>query len=380
MKKKILTGFKKLYSASPRIFRAPGRVNLIGEHTDYNEGFVFPMAIDRYTYVGITKREDTIIRVYSNGFNESIEIDLSSAEPKNHWSDYVIGVATILGKQGFSISGADIYIDSNVPLGAGLSSSAAIEVSTAFALAGINNLEIDKLNLAKICQTAENDYVGMKCGIMDQFISVHGKKNKALFLDCRSLNYELVPVDVSKAGIVVCNTMIRHELGATEYNKRRKECELGVAAIKTGFQNVNSLRDATMENLETVKTKIDDIVFRRCRHVISENERTALAISTLKTGNFDLFGRLLNGSHDSLRDDYEVSCKELDIMVEAARSLNYVFGSRVTGGGFGGCTVSLVKHDKTEIFVEEMKKIYKEKTGILPDVYTFLPSEGVEEI
>lgn len=380
MKDKIISEFKKLYSGSPRVFRAPGRVNLIGEHTDYNEGFVFPMAIDRYTYVAISKRDDRKFNIHSAGFKESIEIDLASAEPKKHWSDYVVGVASILEGEGFSVAGADIYIDSNVPLGAGLSSSAAIEVSTAFALQRINNLEIDKLNLAKYCQRAENKFVGMNCGIMDQFISVHGKENNALFLDCRSLNYELVPIDVSKAGIVVCNTMIKHELGASEYNKRRKECETGVSAIKAKYINVNSLRDATKENLEAVKSEIDDIVFKRCKHVITEDERAALSISALKTGNFELFGNLLNGSHDSLRDDYEVSCKELDIMVDSARSLDYVFGARVTGGGFGGCTVNLIKHDKIERFVQEIKNKYEEKTGITPDVYTFLPSNGVMEI
>jgi galactokinase len=380
LKDKVFNEFKKLFSNSPRIFRAPGRVNLIGEHTDYNEGFVFPMAIDRYTYIAISKRDDSKFNIYSNGFNESVELDITTAEPKKHWSDYVVGVASILKKEGFSVAGADIYIDSNVPLGAGLSSSAAIEVSTAFAIQSINDLEIDKLNLAKYCQKTENQFVGMNCGIMDQFVSVHGKKDNALFLDCRSLNYELVPVDVNNAGIVVCNTMIKHELGATEYNKRRKECEYGVSAIKTKYTNVNSLRDATMESLEAVKNEIDDVVFRRCKHVITENERAALSISALKTGNFELFGNLLNGSHDSLRDDYEVSCKELDIMVDSARSLGYVFGCRVTGGGFGGCTINLVRHDKIDRFIEEIKNKYKEKTGILPDVYTFLPSEGVLEI
>jgi len=380
LKDKVLNGFKKLYSSSPRIFRAPGRVNLIGEHTDYNEGFVFPMAIDRYTYVGIAKRDDKKIRVFSNGFNESVEVDLSDAQPKKHWSDYVIGAAVILEKEGYEISGADIYIDSNVPLGSGLSSSAAIEVSTAFALAIINNHQIDKLNLAKYCQKVENKFVGMNCGIMDQFVSVHGKKDNALFIDCRSLNYELVPVDMSKAGIVVCNTMIKHELGASEYNKRRKECESGVAAIKANHPNVNSLRDADMNKLNEVKDKISDVVYRRCRHVISEDERTSLSISALKDGNFDLFGKLLNGSHDSLRDDYEVSCKELDIMVDAARSFDFVFGARVTGGGFGGCTVNLVKHDKVDDFVNGIKEKYKAKIGITPDIFIFNPSQGVEEV
>lgn len=380
MKDKIFNEFRKMYSENPRIFRAPGRVNLIGEHTDYNEGFVFPMAIDRYTYIGISKREDSILNIYSAGFDESISVDLLNPEPKKHWSDYVAGVAVVLQNEGYPVSGANIYIDSNVPLGAGLSSSAAIEVSSALAFTGLNNHEIDKLTIAKICQKAENSYVGMNCGIMDQFVSVHGKKDNALFLDCRSLNYELVPLDISKAGIVICNTMVKHELGSSEYNKRRKECETGVNAIKTKYPNVTALRDAVMGYLEEVKNEIDEVVFRRCKHVISEDERTALSISALKTNNFDLFGKLLNGSHDSLRDDYEVSCKELDIMVDAARSMDFVYGARVTGGGFGGCTVNLVQHDSVEKFSKEIKIKYKEKTGIEPELFSFLPSNGAEEL
>jgi len=380
LKDKIFNEFRKMYSENPRIFRAPGRVNLIGEHTDYNEGFVFPMAIDRYTYIGISKREDTTLNIYSAGFDESISVDLLNPEPKKRWSDYVAGVAVVLQNEGYPVSGANIYIDSNVPLGAGLSSSAAIEVSSALAFTGLNNHEIDKLTIAKICQKAENSYVGMNCGIMDQFVSVHGKKDNALFLDCRSLNYELVPLDISKAGIVICNTMVKHELGSSEYNKRRKECETGVNAIKTKYPNVTALRDAVMGYLEEVKNEIDEVVFRRCKHVISEDERTALSISALKTNNFDLFFFLLNGSHDSLRDDYEVSCKELDIMVDAARSMDFVFGARVTGGGFGGCTVNLVQHDAVEKFSKEIKIKYKEKTGIEPELFSFQPSNGAEEL
>lgn len=380
MKEKLITEFRKLYSTEPRVFRAPGRVNLIGEHTDYNDGFVFPMAIDRYTYVLISNRNDNILNINSDTYKESISINLNDANPKKHWSDYVVGVASILKQNGFQVNGANIYIYSDVPLGAGLSSSAAIEVSTAYAFITINNFEIDNLTLAKYCQKAENDFVGMKCGIMDQFVSIHGKENYALFLDCRSLNYELVPIDSTKSDIVVCNTMVKHELGATEYNKRRKECELGVNALKEKYLNITALRDANMEYLNSVKTKIDEVVYKRCKHVITENERTVLSLSALKRGDYNLFGNLLKGSHYSLRDDYEVSCKELDIMVEIAESLDFVYGARVTGGGFGGCTINLICHGKEEEFTNTIKNKYKEITGITPDVYYFKPSQGVTEI
>lgn len=380
MKEKILFEFKKLYSQQPRIFKAPGRVNLIGEHTDYNEGFVFPMAIDRYTYVAISKRDDRTLNIFSDSYKENITINLEGAKPIKHWSDYVVGVASVFMEMGYQVSGADIFIYSDVPLGAGLSSSAAIEVSTAYALMKTNGLEIDTLNLAKICQKAENDFVGMKCGIMDQFVSIHGKENCALFLDCRSLNYEPVTLDSTKADIIVCNTMVKHELGSTEYNKRRNECEFGVKVIKEKFSEVNSLRDANMAYLNAVKNSIDNVIYKRCKHVITENERTMLSVSALKNKDYRLFGELLKGSHYSLKDDYEVSCTELDEMVRIAESMDFVYGSRLTGGGFGGCTVNLIQHGKQDEFSEIIKREYHNLTGIYPDVYYFKPSGGVCEI
>lgn len=380
MKEKILFEFKKLYSQQPRIFKAPGRVNLIGEHTDYNEGFVFPMAIDRYTYVAISKRDDRTLNIFSDSYKENITINLEGAKPIKHWSDYVVGVASVFIEMGYQVSGADIFIYSDVPLGAGLSSSAAIEVSTAYALMKTNGLEIDTLNLAKICQKAENDFVGMKCGIMDQFVSIHGKENCALFLDCRSLNYEPVTLDSTKADIIVCNTMVKHELGSTEYNKRRNECEFGVKVIKEKFSEVNSLRDANMAYLNAVKNSIDNVIYKRCKHVITENERTMLSVSALKNKDYRLFGELLKGSHYSLKDDYEVSCTELDEMVRIAESMDFVYGSRLTGGGFGGCTVNLIQHGKQDEFSEIIKREYHNLTGIYPDVYYFKPSGGVCEI
>jgi len=286
----------------------------------------------------------------------------------------------VIEKEGYGISGADIYIESDVPLGAGLSSSAAIEVSTAFALFSVNEIKIDKNYIAKLCQKAENEFVGMKCGIMDQFIACFGKKDHALFLDCRSLNYNLVPLNTDVAQIIVCNTMVKHELGASEYNIRRKECEEGIKILKEKFPDIISLRDANMTKLESIEAKMSDKVRMRCRHVISENLRAENSVQALMKGDLVYFGKLLNASHDSLKYDYEVTCEELDMMVEIARNIEGVYGARMTGGGFGGCTINLVKLENISTFINKIKTEYLEHTRTNPDIYSFLPSDGVHEI
>lgn len=380
MKERIANGFKQIYSGEPRIFQAPGRINLIGEHTDYNGGFVFPMAIDRFTYIAIKKRGDRMFNVYSKNFKQSFSLDLDKFVKNNTWSDYVFGVASMIEKEGYGLSGSDIYIESDVPLGAGLSSSAAIEVSTAFALFSVNEIIIDKNYLAKLCQKAENEFVGMKCGIMDQFIACFGKKDHALFLDCRSLNYNLVPLNTDVAQIIVCNTMVKHELGASEYNIRRKECEEGVKILKEKFPDIISLRDANMTKLESIEAKMSDKVRMRCRHVISENLRAENSVKALMAGDLVYFGKLLDASHYSLKYDYEVTCEELDMMVEIARNIDGVYGARMTGGGFGGCTINLVKLENISTFINKIKSEYLKHTSINPDIYSFLPSNGVCEI
>jgi galactokinase len=380
LKEKILNEFNKIFNGTARVFQAPGRVNLIGEHTDYNNGFVFPMAIDRSTSIAIKTREDRKYNLYSKNFDQKFELDLDKSEKRKTWTDYVLGVAWAIESEGFKLSGADIYIESNVPLGAGLSSSAAIEVSTALALLTVNGIEMEKKRIAKICQKAENEFVGMNCGIMDQFIACFGKKDQALLLDCRSLDFELIPISVENARIIVCNTMVKHELGSSEYNKRRKECEEGVNILKNKFPEINSLRDADINKFNDVESEMTETVKKRCRHIITENDRVMQSIEYLKKKDMSNFGLMLNGSHDSLRDDYEVSCKELDIMVNIARNIDGVYGARVTGGGFGGCTVNLVEVDKSENFINEIKKQYYKETNLQPDVYMFVPSEGAKEI
>ncbi len=380
-KKQIVKKFQHHFTGEPRVFRAPGRVNLIGEHTDYNDGFVFPMAIDFYTTVAVRPTNDRKLYVRSQNMDELIAIDLNeNNQRRNHWSDYVAGMAWVIEQEGFHLPGASLYIESDVPVGSGLSSSAALEMSTGLALMSTINTELATIKLALLGQKAENQFVGMNCGIMDQFVSVHGKKDHALFLDCRTLDFQLVPLQADDVRIVICNTMVKHELGTSEYNKRRAECEQGVEIMRNDFTGIKALRDVSLEQFESVQEKLPDVVRKRCRHVISEDERTQRSIRALNDNDLELFGQLMNQSHDSLRDDYEVSCTELDKMVSIARNQKGVLGARMTGGGFGGCTVNLVKADVVEDFVETIARRYENATNLIPDVYISVPSQGAHEI
>ncbi len=313
-------GENELTDKRERIFRAPGRVNLIGEHTDYNDGFVLPTAIDFSTWVSLAPLSDNRLAIFSENFNEQITIHLGDADirPSKHWSDYVIGVAVVLQKAGHSLRGAHLKIRSEVPIGSGLSSSAALEVATACALVANSNLNIDRVELAKICRRAENEFVGARVGIMDQFVSLHGKANKALLLDCRSLDYKLLPIS-TEAHLVVCNTMVKHELASSEYNRRREQCEAGVKHLAQMLPNVSALRDVTLEQLEEYGKDMPGVIYRRCRHVVTENARVLEAGEALVRDDLNRFGQLMYESHRSLKDDYEVSCEELDLMVESRK-------------------------------------------------------------
>lgn len=369
--------FQKLYGTHPRIFRAPGRVNLIGEHTDYNDGFVMPAAIELYTWVAASKRKDRILHVHSGQFAETIglSLDALAGQPRKHWSDFIRGVAAVMQTLGHTLSGANLVIDGQVPLGAGLSSSASLEVSTALALMSVSNLELPPLELVRICQRAEHEYVGTRCGIMDQFIAVFGRAGRALMLDCRSLDYKLlsIPKDVR---LVICNTMVKHELAAGEYNHRRADCETGARNLRQHLPNVLALRDVTLSDLERHGNELPELLYRRCRHVISENQRVLAAADTLQSGNLDRFGQLMYESHRSLRDDYEVSCKELDLLVEVASVCEGVYGARMTGGGFGGCTVNLVRSDAIDHFQSRITEEYEKATRKTPDVYVCSAAPG----
>jgi len=366
---------------APRLFRAPGRVNLIGEHTDYNDGFVMPVAIDFFTQIILFPLDTRALEFYSDNFKEKVVLDFDNL-PKSrsrHWSDYVVGVALMLIREGHELRGARLMISSDVPIGSGLSSSAALEVATAYALATTSDLKIERVELAKLCRRAENEFVGARVGIMDQFVSFFAETDKALLLDCRSLEFEHLPVPPS-AQLVICNTMVKHDLASGAYNERRQQCEEGVKLLRTVLPNVTALRDVTSQQLEEHRKELPEVIYRRCRHVVTENERVLDAASALKQGDVAKFGQLMNQSHQSLRDDYEVSCAELDLMVGLARKVEGVFGARMTGGGFGGCTVNLVRRDKIDEFQNTVAAGYQEATGLTPEVYVCKAVKGAEEL
>jgi galactokinase len=360
------------------VYCAPGRVNLIGEHTDYNEGFVFPAAIDLYTRVTIAPRDDRKLLIHTESFSDDIEIDLddSGANARGHWSDYVHGVALMLERAGHRLKGAALDVRSTVPIGAGLSSSAALEVAAGYALLETSGHGIDRLELAKLCRQAENEFVGMRCGIMDQFIACFGRAGQALMLDCRSLEYRLVPLP-AEVRLVICNTMIRHALAASEYNNRRAECEAGVRHFARFSPDVRALRDVTIDDLESYGRDLPEAILKRCRHVITENVRVEEAAAALERGDLNTFGELMAASHRSLKEDYEVSCAELDTMVELATQVEGVYGARMTGGGFGGCTINLVKADRVAEFSKQVARGYERATGLLPEIYVCSAAYGV---
>jgi galactokinase len=368
--------FRQQYGSDPLLFRAPGRVNLIGEHTDYNEGFVMPAAIDFYTWVAIAKRDDTVVNIRSHAFDGPVSVTLDRVlQPQGKWHDYVVGVIDELLLSGKGLRGADILIHSEVPIGSGLSSSAAIEVASGIALLSANGYAIDRKELALLCQRAENNFVGMRCGIMDQFVSCNGTRDHALMLDCRSLEFALLPLSQASR-LVICNTMVKHELASGEYNRRRQECEEGVRILRGFIPGIAALRDVCLQQLETYQNHFPDAVYRRCRHVVTENDRVQKAASLLRQGDLNSFGKLMAQSHASLRDDYEVSCRELDIMVEIARCQPGVYGSRMTGGGFGGCTVNLVAADSAESFRRAVAEKYHQATGLKPEIYISSAADG----
>jgi len=374
--------FREVYGTSPSgTFRAPGRVNLIGEHTDYNDGFVMPAAIDFYSYAAIGERADQTLSVYSEQFHENVEFSIAhlAGPPRKHWSDYVRGVAAVLRDEGYPLRGANLVIDGQVPIGSGLSSSAAIEVTTALALTSLGGVTIPLLEVARLCQRAENTYTGARCGIMDQFVSCFGKRDHALMLDCRSLEatYLQLPPNVC---LVICNTMVRHELATGEYNERRASCERVVETIAKFRPEVRALRDLTLEDLEHYQNQISSVDFRRCRHVITENDRVKDAKAALESADLARFGELMYLSHDSLDQDYEVTCRELNIMVELAREFEGVYGARMTGGGFGGCTINLVESKVVPEFQATVAREYEKLTGLLPQIVVSAAAAGASEV
>lgn len=369
------------YGTAPRIFRAPGRVNLIGEHTDYNDGFVLPIAIDRATRVAAAPRDDRRVEVTSLALEgPPARFDLDAPYARRDWSDYVQGVAVSLMEEGMPLRGANLLIESDVPIGSGLSSSAALEVSSALAFLGVAGAVLDRRRLAQVCQRAENQFVGMPCGIMDQFIACLAERKHALRLDCRSLAYEQVPLPIDAAHIVVCDTLVKHSLASSAYNERRRECAEGVRRLQAHKPDIRALRDVDPATYEALAHHLPEVVRKRCRHVVYENARVLQAVQSLRAGDLTAFGRHMYASHESLRDDYAVSCSELDFLVDAARRLPGVFGARMTGGGFGGCTVQLVAPDATDAFGTAIRESYRKRFGLDSPVYVLDSAPSAAEL
>ncbi len=367
-----------------RLFASPGRVNLIGEHTDYSGGFVFPAALTFCTTVAARVRDDNKIRMKATDLPEIDEGTTATLENFKDlkWGNYQFGVFTELKKAGYNIVGADMLFHDTTPHGAGLSSSAAIEVSSAIAMAALGGAkDIDSIEMAKLSQLAEHNYVGVKCGIMDQFASAMGKKNHAIFLDCKTLDYQLVPINIDGYKLVLSNTNKKHSLGASKYNERRHECEAGFEILKKELPSATCLGDITPEEYYRVKDAIkDETVERRVRHVVEEDARVKKSIEVLTAGDLVTFGKLMTASHESLRDLYEVSCDELDILAAEALKVDGVLGSRMTGAGFGGCTVSLVKDDAVDTFIDRLGKVYLDKVGYEASFYITEIGDGGREL
>ncbi len=372
-----------------RVFASPGRVNLIGEHTDYNGGYVLPAALDMNSYVAVRPRNDRIIRMMATDLGYIVEVSLDDLEPakKLKWGNYQAGVAHELMQHGYKLTGCDMICHDEVPLGSGLSSSAAIEVVTALALLGAADTkfgtctDIDMVEIALIGQKSENNFVGVSCGIMDQFSSAMGKKDKVIFLDCKDLSYELIPLKMAGHKLVITNTNKKRSLGAVKYNERRSQCDLALAILKKDLPNINFLGEVSLEDFEKYGKNITDpILYKRARHVITEDYRVLLSVEALRKDDLTGFGELMNQSHDSLRDDYEVTGDELDALYEIALTIPGVLGSRMTGAGFGGCTVSLVKEDKIEDFTKVIKEQYKARIGYDCTVYTATIGDGGREL
>ena len=375
----LLTSFKARFGTSASVYRAPGRVNLIGEHTDYNGGLVMPAAIGFSCWVAIAPRDDRNLILYSENYSEAYEADLDELGDRGsgHWADYPLGVAWALRDAGYRLRGANLYIAGDVPQGAGLSSSAAIEVSTGYALLSAANHPLDRTKLALLCQRAENEFVGARVGIMDQFVSCHGRAGHALLIDCRSLEFRSLRLP-PRVSLVICNTLVKHKLQASEYNVRRAECEEAVRKLSEALPGISSLRDVSSEQLAENRSLLSETLFRRCRHVISENKRVRKVAELFGARKTEGLRDVMGASHESLRDDYEVSCRELDAMVEIAGRQQGVYGARMTGGGFGGCTINFVDVEHAEEFQRRVAAEYEAAIGLRPDIYICEASQGAE--
>ncbi|OGT52498.1 MAG: galactokinase [Gammaproteobacteria bacterium RIFCSPHIGHO2_12_FULL_42_13] len=374
----IMTALFQTYfptAKPPLLFSAPGRVNLIGEHTDYNNGFVLPMAIEFSTKLALSLRQDDLVRIYSMALDKYIEFHLTDSFDlsKRQWYYYVVGVLQLLKKRGHNFYGADITIDSNIPMGAGLSSSASLAMVAGFAFLSAHHLPINLIDLAKICQQAEHHYVGTQCGIMDQFICGLAQEHHALLIDCESLHYKPIPLNMGSVSWLICDTTVHHELASSAYNTRRQECEAGAKIMQ-----LDSLRHVSLPTLKSYKSTLSSTVYQRCHHVITENERTLQATTAMQLQDWHALGALMVDSHRSLQHHYHVSCTELDFLVDSALTIPGVYGARMTGGGFGGCTVNLIKDAYINEFEQKITERYQTQFGYSPKIYRSKPQSGVK--
>ncbi|SMO50026.1 galactokinase [Gracilimonas mengyeensis] len=368
--KKIKSRFKERFNEEPVLIQSPGRVNLIGEHTDYNDGFVLPAAIQKVILLGIAKNGIGKIRAYSEDMDEAVELDLNNLQKSDkHWANYIKGAVSEVMKAGHKPKGFDVVFGGDIPIGAGLSSSAALEGAVLVGLEKLFSLGLDRKRMAKIGQLTEHNHVGVNCGIMDQFINLHGEANKVLKLDCRSLEYELYPFIRDDIKIVLCDSKVSHNLADSEYNVRRSQCEEGVEVMKNYKPEIKNLRDVDLELLNAHKDEMEEVVYRRCKYVLEENERVHAACRDLENNDFEAFGKRMFASHDGLSNDYEVSCEELDVLVDIAKNQPGLLGARMMGGGFGGCTINLVEEQHVEAFTDAIKEQYKARTGKDTEIY-----------
>ena len=375
----VLAEFKQHFGYEPLLVRAPGRVNLIGEHTDYNGGYVLPAAIDKEAIFAVGLNGGVEIRLMAHDLGETFTwANAAEVSPcDTPWANYLLGVVAQLQQRGVAVPGFDCVFGANIPVGAGMSSSAALECGLAFALNQLLRAGLELMDLALVAQKAEHTYAGVQCGLMDQFASLFGREGQVVRLDCRSLEYAYFPFDTQACRIVLCNSGVKHSLANSAYNTRRQECERGVAVLQQHYPAVQSLRDATLVQLDAHRPELGDVVYRRCAYVVKENARVETGCSHLGAGNLAAFGQQMYASHAGLRDDYEVSCPELDALVEAARGVPGVYGSRMMGGGFGGCTINLVAPEHVEEFIAHVSTTYQQQYGRVPETYQTTIVAGV---
>jgi len=374
----VRESFLRRYNREPLVVAAPGRINFIGEHTDYNKGFVLPAAVDKRIYAAIAKNGTGTINVFAQQLNESSSFSIFDGRRRSGWINYLIGVTHFLQQTGDTIEGVDVLIDGDIPVGAGMSSSAALCSGYGFALNELFGLDFSRMELAFIGQKTEHEFVGVKCGIMDQFASLHGKKGHAIKLDCRSMDYEYVPFDFDDYRIVLINTMVSHSLASTEYNVRRQQCEDGVALLQKYYPDIKSLRDVSYEQLTRHWKEFNATVYDRCTFVVNENQRLLAACDALRHNDLAGFGEMMYATHKGLSKRYEVSCRELDFLVEKAKTIPGVMGARMMGGGFGGCTINIVEQSAVERFGNEIAAAYKKEFAVAPELYDMQLEDGVK--